>query len=202
MNKEIYSLWGIVVIGEFLVSFILGLFRKNYSHFKMPLSALGHGDDFVGRGYSLWQMLSGIVMIYVFIYFVQHNKAYFTKSATIGILFMIIFALGACVLSGIFPVDETREMVTLSAKIHGYGSVLGYTLLNFVPLLMIGYLKNKQQLTISYYSIIAFLLSMLFYILIVLADKEAFQNTFIENGGLWQRLFLLNMYIYLSAIFY
>lgn len=201
MDKSIWELWIGIVIGEFLVAGILGIFREGYNHLKMPLSALGHGTDFVGRGYSLWQIISGVLMIYVFIRFMQCNKTYFTKATFIGSLFLIFFALGSCVLSGIFPVDETNEMVTLSAKIHGYGSVLSYTLLNFVPLLMISYLKNKQQSAFSFYSVVACLLSIVFYVLIVLADKETFQNTFIANGGLWQRLFLFNMYVYLTAIF-
>ena len=49
---------------------------------------------------------------------------------------IVIYALGGCILSGIFSVGETKSLETLSAKIHGYGSVIGLSLIHIYELLL------------------------------------------------------------------
>lgn len=58
---------------------------------------------------------------------------------------LIIYALGGCILSGLFPVSETKAMETLSAKIHGFGSVLGFLALTFAPLVVALFISKARQ---------------------------------------------------------
>ncbi|WP_321008083.1 DUF998 domain-containing protein [Hungatella effluvii] len=111
-------------------------------------------------------------------------------------MFVIIFlyAIGACILSGIFSVGETKELATISEKIHGYGSVIGFFLLTFLPLIISLLSFRSNDLTIGFISLLFFVFSLVFFSLFVMADKERFAQTVISNEGLWQRLCLLCMY--------
>lgn len=76
---------------------------------------------------------------------------------------ILIYAIGGCILSGIFPVGETKELLTISEKIHGYGSVLGFTILTFLPLI-IGILSLRSN------DLATGIISLLLYIFAVLDD--------------------------------
>ena len=41
---------------------------------------------------------------------------------------------------------------------------------------------------------------MFFFVLFVMSDKPEFENTFIQNEGLWQRLNLIFMYLPLVIV--
>ena len=52
--------------------------------------------------------------------------------------------------------------------------------------------QNRKLGTVS---IISFIVSLIFFVLFVMADKQEFKNTIIDNEGLWQRLNLAFMYL-------
>ena len=85
--------------------------------------------------------------------------------------------------------------MTVASKIHGAGSVIGFMLLLFVPLLFGILFFNNQNPTMGVMSIISFVLELIFFTLFVMSDKPEFKNTIIDNGGLWQRLNLAFMYL-------
>ncbi len=85
--------------------------------------------------------------------------------------------------------------MTVASKIHGAGSVIGFMLLLFVPLLIgILFFKNQNP-TMGVMSIMSFVLALVFFTLFVMSDKPEFKNTIIDNEGLWQRLNLAFMYL-------
>ena len=85
--------------------------------------------------------------------------------------------------------------MTVASKIHGAGSVIGFMLLLFVPLLFGILFFNNQNPTMGVMSIISFVLELIFFTLFVMSDKPEFKNTIIDNEGLWQRLNLAFMYL-------
>ena len=85
--------------------------------------------------------------------------------------------------------------MTVASKIHGAGSVIGFMLLLFVPLLFGILFFNNQNPTMGVMSIISFVLALIFFTLFVMSDKPEFKNTIIDNEGLWQRLNLAFMYL-------
>lgn len=113
-----------------------------------------------------------------------------------GFLFavILIYALGGCILPGIFPVGETKQMLTVSAKIHGYGSALGFLALTLAPLLIALLSLRGKDTAVGAVSFISFALAVLFFALFIMADKERFAGTIISYEGLWQRASLLCMY--------
>lgn len=184
----------IATIGDILIPFILALFCKNYNHRTMVMSLLGAQNSPVHILYDIWLVTAGLMFLCG--NFCLYNL-YADKSSVLAsclFIVLLIYAVGGCILSGIFPVDETKELSTISAKIHGFGSVLGFFVLTFAPLI-IGILSiNSNDLINGIVSIIFFILAVLFFVLFVMADKQTFAGTFIANEGLWQRLTLLCMY--------
>lgn len=73
------------------------------------------------------------MLITSFLFFKEVN----TISNVLAILTFIsiaTFAVSAGILSGLFSVNESKEMVTFASKIHGAGSAIGFMALMFFPL--------------------------------------------------------------------
>lgn len=119
---------------------------------------------------------------------------------SVTVAFIAIFAVGACIFSCFFSVNETKGVVTTASKIHGAGSAIGFMLMLFVPLfLALLSFRINDSLT-GVVSVISFVLGLLFFALFIMADKPEFQRTIIAKEGLWQRLNLLFMYLPLVFI--
>ncbi|MDQ0363318.1 hypothetical protein [Breznakia pachnodae] len=97
----------------------------------------------------------------------------------ITILFIAVFAVGTCIFSCFFSVSETKDIVTIASKIHGVGSVVGFILLLFVPLLL-GILSFKtNDITTGMISMIAFVLALFFFVLFIMSDKSKMKETIV-----------------------
>ncbi|WP_347256334.1 DUF998 domain-containing protein [Anaerostipes sp. PC18] len=107
---------------------------------------------------------------------------------------------GGCILSGIFSVGEVKSLATLSEKIHGYGSVIGFMCLTFAPLFVGIYSYKINNIKFFYFSIGCFILAILCFSCFVMGDKPNAKNTFLAFEGLWQRLSLLFMYLPLGCL--
>ena len=185
----------IAIAGDLLLSFFLSLFYGEYNSMKMSISALGNPSSPVRIPFNIWMLIEGILFLMAL---PAVNKAFRPISGSITVtllVFISAFAIGACIFTCFFSVNESKDVVTLASKIHGAGSVVGFILFLFVPLL-IGILYYKDQDRImGTVSIISFVIALLFFTLFVMSDKQEFQNTIIGNEGLWQRLNLVFMYL-------
>lgn len=116
------------------------------------------------------------------------------------VILILIFAIGAGIISGIFIVNESKEIVTVASKIHGAGAAFGFMALLFVPLFLsiLSYRDNDKMTGIIF--AVSFVLVFVFFTIFVMADKPQFQDTFVKNEGLWKRLSLLLMYFPLGYI--
>ncbi|MBR5421824.1 MAG: DUF998 domain-containing protein [Lachnospiraceae bacterium] len=166
---------------------------------KMSISALGNPSSPVRIPFNIWMLVEGILFL---LSLPAINKAFRTVSGGITnalLIFIIAFAIGACIFTCFFSVNESKDVVTIASKIHGAASVIGFMLFLFVPLL-IGILYYKDQdRVMGTVSIISFAVSLLFFALFVMSDKPEFKNTIIDNEGLWQRLNLAFMYLPLAV---
>lgn len=190
----------IAMIGDLVVSGVLSLFYKEYSGNKMSISALGNPSSPVRLPFNIWMVLEGILFL---VSIPAVYKCYHPVSGgltVIVVVFIAVFAIGACVFTGFFSVNESKEVVTTASKIHGAGSVLGFMLFLFVPLFIaILSFKNSEN-TMGIISIVCFVISLVFFVLFVMSDKPEFKGTIIQNEGLWQRLNLAFMYLPLIVI--
>jgi phosphotransferase system glucose/maltose/N-acetylglucosamine-specific IIC component len=114
------------------------------------------------------------------------------------ISFIAVFAVGACIFTCFFSVNESKDVVTVQSKIHGMGSVTGFMLFLFVPVLVAILSFKDGDKTTGVIAIVSFVLSLVFFSLFVMSDKDEFKDTVIANEGLWQRLNLVFMYLPLA----
>jgi len=194
ISDTMYVLLIFAVVGDLIIPFILAPFYKDYNHLTMVMSMLGNQNSPLHFVINLWLVLAGIMFTFgsIRLYTVF---APVSKALSVWLLLSILaFSIGACILSGIFPVGETKELLTTSQKIHGFGSAIGFFLLMSVPLIIaiLSFKSNDQFVGII--SLLFFVFALLFFSLFVMADKEKYINTIISYEGLWQRLWLLCMY--------
>ncbi len=199
INTGWYALL-IAMTGDLVISLLLPVFYRGYSVPKMSISALGNPQSPVRRPFNLWMLLEGILLMLAL---PALFRLYYPVSPGLTVtlaVFIAVFAVGACIFTCFFSVNETRDEVTVSSKIHGVGSVTGFMLFLFVPLLTaILSFKVKDGVT-GGISIACFVLALLFFTLFVMSDKEELTGTVIANEGLWQRLNLLFMYMPLGIV--
>lgn len=185
----------IAMAGDLIIPLILSLFYKGYSSCKMSISALGNPSSPVRIPFNIWMLTEGILFLLAL---PAVNEAFREVSGGITVtllVFIAIFAVGACIFTCFFSVNESKDVVTTASKIHGAGSVTGFMLFLFVPLL-VGILSFKSHDTfMGILSIVSFALALIFFALFVMSDKDEFKDTFVNNEGLWQRLNLLFMYL-------
>ncbi|NLL76430.1 MAG: hypothetical protein GX235_04175 [Clostridiales bacterium] len=118
----------------------------------------------------------------------------------VSAIFIIVFAVGACIFTCFFSVNETKDVVTAASKIHGAGSVIGFILFLLVPLIFaILSFKANDGIT-GIISVISFILAFLFFVLFIMADKPEFSKSIVAKEGLWQQMNLFFMYLPLGYI--
>lgn len=201
MEKLNFYGWIFILIamaGDLLVSFFLSMFYGNYSNLKMSISALGNPSSPVRIPFNIWMFIEGILFLMAL---PAINNAFRSISGVITnivLIFVAFFAIGACIFTCFFSVNESKDVVTLASKIHGAGSVIGFMLFLFVPLLLGILFFKDQNRVMGTVGIISFVLALLFFVLFVMSDKQEFKNTIIDNEGLWQRMNLVFMYLPLA----
>lgn len=134
MKDRIFDVLPFLLIGDLILPFLFALTYRGYDHLTQVMSALGNPKAPLHILYNIWLIVLGIAILFCNF---RLYPIFAEKSRFIAIMLFVIicvYAIGACILSGIFPVGETKELKTISAKIHGYGSAFGFMLLAFAPL--------------------------------------------------------------------
>ena len=184
----------LAMAGDILVSLVLPCLYKEYSSVKMSISALGNPGSPVRIPFNIWMLMEGLMFL---VTLPALYKRYYPVSAGLTytmIAFTAIFAIGACIFTCFFSVNESKDIVTTASKIHGIGSVVGFILFLFVPLLIAILSFKSKEIGVGIVSIVCFAIAMVFFALFVMSDKPEFSNTIINNEGLWERLNLIFMY--------
>lgn len=185
---------------DLVIPFLLAPSYKGYNHLTQVMSVLGNSNAPLHSIYNLWLVVLGIAIL---ISIPNLYPAIAKTSVTVARLLsfvVIVYAIGGCILSGIFSVGETKNLETLSAKIHGCGSATGFSLLMFAPLLTAVHFFSAHNTPQGIVSVVCFIFATTFFTLFVMADKAQFCGTPIACEGLWQRLSLLSMYIPIMLI--
>ena len=140
-------------------------------------------------------MWLGLFFMFVAIAYFLTVRIDFPILSVLPLLSISTFAVGAGLVSAIFHVNESRNIITMASKIHGAGAAIGFMSLLFFPLLN-GIVSFKHKDIIEgIISISSFVLSLIFFACFVMGDKEQFQNTILKYEGLWERLTLFCLYI-------
>ncbi len=185
----------ITIFGEFLLPWILKHFYKGYNSKTMVMSVLGSPESPVRWIYNAWLMWLGAFLLFASVLIFKNNIAVSSVLAVLTFISISTFAVGAGILSGLFSVNESKEKVTISSKIHGAGSAIGFMTLLFFPMLQCIFAFKSHDIIQGTVCMIAFVLAMLFFVFFIMGDKDNFKDTIFSYEGLWERLSLFFMYV-------
>ena len=200
MKNSLSNILPFLLAADLIIPFLLAPTYKGYNHLTQVMSVLGNAKAPLHLIYNIWLVVFGVSIV---ISAVQLYPTITKVSGTIAILLftvLLIYAIGGCILSGFFSVGETKSLETLSEKIHGYGSVIGFLLLTLAPLFVGLYFFKISNGLLGTLSLICFIFAIVFFALFVMADKPNYRGTIIALEGLWQRLSLLSMYLPVIAL--
>ncbi|ATD56178.1 DUF998 domain-containing protein [Clostridium chauvoei] len=185
---------GVMVI-DLVIPFVIAIPYKGYSHTNQVMSVLGCENSPWGIIYNLWMIASGVIFPFfgyrIFLYYENIN---FGVAITIFLL-LSIYGFGDEIISGLFPLNEKKEDVTVSSKTHRIGSAIGFVALQFSNLFLAILGFNSGDIVLGWISFIFFILSLISFIFFAIGNKPKFKDSLFSLGGLWQRVLCLLMYI-------
>lgn len=198
-SRVCFAVFLIAAAGDLVVPFFIAPFSE-YDHLTMVMSALGNHNRPMSALYNLWLIIAGAVFLLSAItWYKMYSKISVPLAMWLSII-IAVYAIGGCILSGIFPVGETKELATIPAKIHGIGSSIGFITMAFSPLVVALLSFRQHKALVGVISLIFFAAAVIFFSFFIMSDKEQFHNTIISFEGLWQRLSLLCMYTPLMIV--
>ena len=162
MKNSFSSILPFLLLADLIIPFLLAPTYKGYNHLTHVMSVLGNSKAPLHLIYKIWLVVFGVAIL---ISTLQLYPTVAQVSNSISIMLfsvIVIYALGGCILSGIFSVGETKSLETLSAKIHGYGSVIGFLLLTFAPLFVGLYFFKVSNGLLGIFSFICFIFAIVF----------------------------------------
>ena len=174
-------------LADFFIPLIIGLKYPGYNHFRDTVSTLGTKESPVKKQ-------EGINLIVVGTLFLVFGFGQISAFVSVGwshqfyIIGINAFGVGS-ILAGIFPEDPKGFEESVSGKIHGIASGIGFLFLMLNPLwaVFIDAFEKYRELNILFFGagIITFTLFML---------SEKRETGWYQYTGLFQRLNLIVLY--------
>ena len=118
MKNNVMLILPIVFILDLLIPFTLAPAYKGYNHLTQVMSVLGNSKVPLHSVYNTWLVVFGITLA------VTNFKVYAIVSegsrliAVILFVILLVYAIGGCILSGLFSVGEGKSLNSLSEKIQ------------------------------------------------------------------------------------
>jgi hypothetical protein len=189
----------IACIGEFVAIFVFGAYYPGYSHLKNTISSLGASPSPVADEISIWWVVMGVLLIFFGIGFkkVFSEKAGYAKIAS---WLIILYGFGEGIGSGAFKANLVAKGLTISAIIHDILGGIGVTAILLLPLIMQKVITKNEMPVFYRMSKIVFISGIITVLFFLFRYSSNENNFFTIYKGLWQRLFMLNTYIYLTTI--
>lgn len=177
----------LATLGDLLIPVIIGIKYPGYNHLIDTISTLGTDKSPVQK----FQCINLIAVGILFIIFSLGQGLSFTQIKwchTLFILGIVLFGVGT-ILAGIFPEDPKGIAETISGKIHGIASGIGFIFLILNPLWAIWIAEFKDLI---YVNITLFVLAILTFILFMISEN--INSGIFQYTGLFQRLNLIILY--------
>jgi hypothetical protein len=191
---------GIVAcLGGFSAIYILGAHYPDYSQMKSTISALGASVSPVSDEISACWIIAGALIIF---FGTGFYKAFTWKGkyAKIAAWLIILYGFGDEIGSGAFKADHIANGLTASLIFHNSIGGIGVVSILLLPLIMQKVITKDELPFFFTLSKIVFITGIVTVFLFLFRYSVNENNFFAIYKGLWQRLFLLNTYIYLIVI--
>jgi hypothetical protein len=189
----------IVCIGEFVTLFVFGAYYPGYSHLKDTMSALGASVSPVSDEISIWWVIMGLLLIFFGTGFRKafSEKGIYAKGAS---WLIMLYGFGEGISSGAFKANHIANELTISGIIHDILGGVGVTAILLLPLIMQKVVTKNEMPVFFRMSKIIFITGIITVLLFLFRYLPNENNLFTVYKGLWQRLFMLNTYTYLTTI--
>jgi hypothetical membrane protein len=189
--------------GDFISLFILGLKYPGYSQLSNTMSSLGSSSSPVSDLISvLWIILGGLIVIFAVGFRTAYSPA--DKYVKTAFWLIILYGLGEGLGSGLFKADLINNTYTFSFIIHDILGGAGVVAILILPLIVLRIKQFSFSRDFLNFSRIVLIVGILFLILFsfrFLAGKNiVISKKVAEYTGLWQRLLILDYYLYLCVI--
>lgn len=189
----------IVCIGDFAVSLLLGAEIPGYDPILQSESVMGSSTSPVAGWFTIWSVAFSLLF---FLFGLGVFQAFFDKgkAAWAAALMLILYGLGEGIGSGFLPFDFVDGKLTLSGQLHNLISGIGDTGLIFMPLVARRIFTPREFPLMHRWSLLVFLVGMAFIVLFLATKLIGPGHGLFSGRGLWQRLYLLDYYLYLMAV--
>jgi hypothetical membrane protein len=186
-------------IGDYAALFILGHEYPGYNHLHDTISSLGSSASPVSGIISgLWVILGIMMIMFAF----GFRAAYSPGDKYVKIVFwlLILYGLGEGLGSGLFKADRVSGSYSTSFIVHDILGGAGVVAILILPLIVQKIKPFFSNPGFIRFSRITLILGILFLVLFSFRFVGNENNLLARYKGLWQRLFILNSYIYISFI--
>jgi hypothetical protein len=185
--------------GDFLTLFLFGPRFPGYSQLHDTMSKLGSSASPVSDLISNWWIMLGILFV---VFAVGFRIAYRPADKYLKIAFwlIVLYGLGEGLGSGLFKADRLSGSLTTSFIIHDIVGGLGILGLLLLPLIVPKIKPHFSSKNFVGFSLVTFFLVLVFLVLFSFRFIGDGNNCIAIYKGLWQRLFVLISYIYMSSI--
>jgi hypothetical protein len=176
-------------------TFFLGNRIDGYNQFKGTMSQMGISSSPVAKEMAICWIAMGILII---IFALGFRFAYQDKKETVVIILwlLILYGFGEGLVSGIFPADKAGESHTWIGIVHNLIGGVGVTAIMLFPLYMLKVLPDFK-----WFSIIIFFIGLIGIILFGIGRLVTAPDNFLSvYKGSWQRLYVINYYVYIIII--
>ncbi len=187
-----------VCLGDIVVLYHFADKFPGYSHLSDLISELGSSYSPVSKLFSIWWIFAGTFFIIFAIGFYYSFREE-GKIAGISAWLIILYALGDCVVSGLFKDDHLHGGdADLASTIHVVIGGIGIFALVAFPLSMQKIYTKERNSNFYYLSWVVFYISILTCIL--LGFRYYYVAYLSDLQGLWQRIMLIGFYTYFITI--
>jgi hypothetical protein len=189
----------VACIGGHAAIYILGAKFPGYSQMKNTISALGASVSPVSAEISACWIIIGVLIIF---FGTGFYRAYSWKGkyAKIAAWLIILYGFGDEIGSGAFKANHAADGLTASLIAHNSIGAIGVVSILLLPLIMQKVITKSERPVFHTISKIAFVCGIITVGLFLFRYSVNENNFFAIYKGIWQRMFLLNTYIYLIAI--
>lgn len=149
-SKIFHSVMLFTVVGEFFLPWILCLYYDGYNSKTMAMSALGSLQSPVRVIYNTWLIWLGCFLAFAAVAYFFITKKDFPILSVLLLFSLGTFAVGAGLVSGIFHVNENKDIVTAASKVHGISAAIGFMALIFFVCFIMGDKEQFQNTVLKY----------------------------------------------------
>lgn len=186
-------------IVDVVLVYVFGNQIPGYNQLTNTMSSLGESLSPVSGAVTLWSSILGFIFIFFGIGFRAVFKAYGKATLTASLL-IIFYGIGEGIASGVFKADHINGALTAAAIVHDLLGGIGVIAAMILPLVMMKIFNRKSSPLFFRFSAIIWSIGLIAMLLFSLRFATFEDSPIKIYKGLWQRIFLVDYYIYFAWI--